>query len=192
MVPDIFMTRVDITMRIDVDFEVMCKQLRGKHFKISRDGYLSYHSPFITSDTQQMVFKFKPLTLGSNNYSVVFEGKISGVMNCLELAFEYYNPTPTMVRYDLFTSDYTAEKFEHIIQSDTSWISSINRVYKANGRFAASCLLMDDKVQFMTRKVKSLKDCSDFIYECYHLSDIFNPVESINLFNYTDLIELAI
>lgn len=180
---------INFTMRIEEDFENLVTYLRPLQFNLKRTGELVWNNPF--DDKQQL--SVKPMVTGSRNYVVLFTGDSDNLSAILNRAFGTFENKVVMLQYELYLSDYSVTESLKVIKEETRWDQTTynDRIFNLpNAKFTdITCLLMNDKITFMTRSIFEIKHVNKALADCNGYSDIFIKPEPFNLFTYQNIEE---
>lgn len=180
---------INFTMRIEEDFDILVTYLRPLQFNLKRTGELVWINPF---DNKQQL-SVKPMVTGSRNYVVIFTGDSDNLAAILNRAFGTFENKVVMLQYELYLSDYSIAECKTVINEDTRWGQTTynERIFELpNAKFQdITCLLMDDKITFMTRSIFEIKHVNRALADCNGYSDIFIKPEPFDLFTYMDFEE---
>lgn len=180
---------INFTMRIEEDFDNLVAYLRPLQFNLKRSGEIVWINPF--DNKQQLTVK--PMVAGSRNYVVIFIGDNDNLAAILTRAFGTFENKVVMLQYELYLSDYSIVECQSIISEDTLWGQTTynERIFNLpNAKFQdIKCLLMDNKITFMTRSIFEIKHVNRALADCNGYSDIFIKTEPFDLFTYMNIEE---
>lgn len=178
---------INFTIRIEEDYENLVAYLRPLQFTLKRSGELIWVNPF---DTNQQL-TIKPMTAGSRNYIVLYVGENKNLSAILERAIGTFENKIVMLQYELYLDNYSILECQKEIEAETAWTQADynERIYRLpNAKFTdIACLLMENKITFMTRNIFEIKHVNKAIADCNGYSDIFIKPEPFDLFTYMNI-----
>ncbi|MFJ7891369.1 hypothetical protein ACIQYL_25405 [Lysinibacillus xylanilyticus] len=177
---------INFTIRIEEDFDNLVAYLRPLQFTLKRSGELVWINPF---DTNQQL-SIKPMTADSCNYVVIYVGDNNNLSAILNRALGTFENRVVMMQYELYLHNFSISECQKDIEAETAWKQATynDRIYSLpNAKFTdIACLLMDNKITFMTREIFEIKHVNKAVADCNGYSDIFIKPEPFNLFTYME------
>ena len=173
-------TRVNMTVRIEENFDELIAKLKPLQFQLTAQGELTWENPY---ESHQKL-TIKPLVEGSRNYSVNFIGSYAFASTVLKRALEYFKTEVRQLHFNVYLKNYSI--LDCWEKAATHWKETHSRIFDCHTEDFKdlACLLMDDKIMFQTRSVKTLDRVSQAIHLCEKLSEVFQVTQAFDLFTF--------
>ncbi|MCM3390200.1 hypothetical protein LG296_21170 (plasmid) [Ureibacillus chungkukjangi] len=177
--------RVNMVIRIEEDFQSLTEKLKALSFTLNKRGALVWTNVF---DRSQQLF-IQPLVEGSINYNINYIGNTDNVSAILLRALDTFQTQVCQVHYNLFLDDYSVVACTK--KAKKKWRETNPRIfdcYITRDFKDLTCLLMDDKITFHTREVKTLERVNKALEQCVQQSECFMELQPYDLFTFESFI----